>query len=633
MATWNFAGGKGITPRGMNNGEIDTFKSAPIRSLAREICQNSLDALPQEEKVKRAKGECVPPVEVRFASFDGTIPERQKLLSQVKQMRDYWKCRQKNDHSVVEFLNVVVDNLAQSKMPFLRISDFNTTGLCGIGEDGSPWDNLVTSVGASDKHGDDGGSKGVGHAAPFACSSVQTVFYYTKNIEGKTAFEGVSRLVGWKDVDGKGYEEIGYFGNGEVSKEPLEEAAHLGDDFARDASGSDIYIAGFNQVDWENGIVQSALGSFLLAFYQNKLTLFVGDSEISAGSLQSCIERGVAQGWRFVNHADQYYRVLTSPATKTFTLDNPEGISGTLSLKLLIDPTLDCRRVALVRDTGMLIYEQDHISGSIRFAGVLEVQGSELNSFLRRLENGQHTEWSAERASPADRQKARSILKTISKFCRDKLLSMNEIKPGEKLDSGLGCTSNAGDNRDGASAEEEEDVSDELKPIVGHRKARQSKDGGTKKKKRKVKVKQEDSEVTATGGENAEPPSIPPPDSSPTSPQDPVPPKENPVKWEDVAASDLDYVCLDKGNSEYQLAFTPDNGFENGMVKLYVMAETDAYDATILSARLEDGTELQVSKGNVIEGLGFVKGKQISIVVKLDYTDYCSLEVEAYGHN
>jgi len=66
MATWNFAGGKGITPRGMNNGEIDTFKSAPIRSLAREICQNSLDALPPEEKKKRAKGECVPPVVVRF---------------------------------------------------------------------------------------------------------------------------------------------------------------------------------------------------------------------------------------------------------------------------------------------------------------------------------------------------------------------------------------------------------------------------------------------------------------------------------------------------------------------------------------------------------------------------------------
>ena len=633
MATWNFAGGKGITPRGMNNGEIDTFKSAPIRSLAREICQNSLDALPPEEKKKRAKGECVPPVVVRFTSFDGSVPDRQKLLESVNQMRDYWKGRQKNDHSVVEFLNGVIENLTKSKIPFLRISDFNTTGLCGVGDEGSPWDNLVTSVGASDKKGDDGGSKGVGHAAPFACSSVQTVFYYTQNSEGVNAFEGVSRLVGWKDTEGTGYEEIGYFGDGEVSKQPLGTPEDLGDHFSRDGAGSDIYIAGFNQSDWESGIVQSALGSFLLAFYLNKLTLFVGDKEISAGTLQSCIEGGTAQGWRFVNHADQYYRVLTSPATKTFTLNDPQGIKGSLSLKLLIDPSLDCRKVALVRDTGMLIYEQDHINGSIRFAGVLEVLGTELNSFLRKLENGQHTEWSAERAAPQDRQKAENIIKAIGRFCREKLLSMNEIKPGEKLDSGLGCTSSAGDSKDGSSTEEEEDVTDELKPILGHKKEKQKREEGSRKKKKRVKVKKEDSEETTTDPVGTDPQPPAPPGPGPVTPPEPVPPKENPVKWEDVQASDLDYVCIDKNNSEYQLVFTPDNGFEKGMIKLYVMAETDAYDATVLSARCDDGTSLQVSKGNVIEGLDFVKGKQVSIVVKLDYTDYCSLEVEAYGHN
>lgn len=155
---------------------------------------------------------------------------------------------------------------------------------------------------------------------------------------------------------------------------------------------------------------------------------------------------------------------------------------------------------------------------------------------------------------------------------------------------------------------------------------------GARRKKKKIKVKKEESEDTTTDGV-APGQDTPPPGPNPVTPPEPAPPKENPVKWEDVEASDLDYVCVDKENSEYQLVFTPDNGFEKGMVKLYVMAETDAYDATVLDARLEDGTSLQVSKGNVIEGLDFVKGKQISIVVKLDYTDYCSLEVEAYGHN
>ena len=155
----------------------------------------------------------------------------------------------------------------------------------------------------------------------------------------------------------------------------------------------------------------------------------------------------------------------------------------------------------------------------------------------------------------------------------------------------------------------------------------------SRKKKKRVEVKKEDSEETTTAPVGTDPQPPAPPGPGPVTPPEPIPPKENPVKWEDVQASDLDYVCINKNNSEYQLVFTPDNGFEKGMIKLYVMAETDAYDATVLSARCDDGTSLQVSKGNVIEGLDFVKGKQVSIVVKLDYIDYCSLEVEAYGHN
>ena len=79
--------------------------------------------------------------------------------------------------------------------------------------------------------------------------------------------------------------------------------------------------------------------------------------------------------------------------------------------------------------------------------------------------------------------------------------------------------------------------------------------------------------------------------------------------------------------------FTPDDGFDHAMVKLYVMAETEAYNAAVVSARLEDGTELSVSNGNEIGGFDFVKGKPLSMTVTLDYADYCSLEVEAYGHN
>ncbi len=635
MADWHFVGAKGIKPQGMNNGDIDMFRGAPIRSLAREICQNSLDALPEDKKAKRANGEKVDPVIIEFRVFEGKFPKKETLLNYVKKMRNYWNFRQKNDKSVVDFLDGVIKNLSKDVIPFLRISDYGTTGLNGINKDGSPWDNLV-SAGASDKHADDGGSKGVGHAAPFACSDVQTVFYYTLNSESEHGFEGVSRLVGWKDdptEDTVGYVHDGYYGDGELCQTPINNFILDGNDFTRDEAGADVYIAGFSHNEWDQEVVRSAIDSFLLAFYAGKLIVRVDQKEISAENLPSCIEECISSGGSFTNHADQYYRVLTSPNSRTFTLSDPGGIKGCFSLKLLIDPALDVRRVALVRDTGMLIFEQANISASIKFAGVLEVKGSELNAFLRKLENGQHTEWSNERAKPEDRHKAKELLKSISKFCKNSLLSMNEIKPGEKLDSGLGNTSNRGDNAEGVADDEEEDISDELKPIVGNKKIKQKKDSGSKKKRKKVKVEKDGEELPDSTGEDPtlRPPS--PPGSHLPDPSETLPPKESPIKWLDVGASDLDYVCVDKAKSEYQIVFTPDNGFEQGMIKLYVMAETDAYDATVLSARLDNGTALTVSRGNLVEGLNFVKGRPVSITVTLDYTDYCSLEVEAYGHN
>ena len=177
MAKWNFACGDGVTVRGLNNGDIDGFKGSPIRSLAREICQNSLDALPKALKALRDEGKSVPPVKIEFAEFEGTVPQKNELLESLENMLAYWKMRQKQDMKVVEFLNLAIKCVKKGKIPYLRISDFNTTGLCGIAGVGTPWDNLITSVGASDKPSDAGGSKGIGHSATFACTDLQTVFY------------------------------------------------------------------------------------------------------------------------------------------------------------------------------------------------------------------------------------------------------------------------------------------------------------------------------------------------------------------------------------------------------------------------------------------------------------------------
>lgn len=631
MATWHFASGQGLTPRGAGSGEIDTFKGAPIRSLAREICQNSLDALVPEEKAKRARGEDALTVMVSFQAFSGIVPEKQALLNYVARMRSYWTNRQKNDLTVVHFLDGVIESLECESVPFLRISDFNTSGLCRIGQTGSPWDNLVMSIGVSDKNPTDGGSKGVGHAAPFACSGLQTVFYFTKNIEHQQAFEGVARLVGWEEGS-LGFEEIGYFGNGPVGKSPLQDRIELGDGYVRTEPGTDVYIGGFNQNNWVDGVIQSAIDSFLLAIFRHKLEIRVENETISSQNLATIIEDRQSRGCSFLNHADQYYKVLISSESKQFSYEVVQpDMRGRFVLKLLIDPSLDVKRVALVRDTGMLIFEQGYISSNIKFAGVLEVVGDELNAFLRRLENGQHTEWSAERAKQGEKRKAEDLLKSIRDFCRKSLHSMNEIKPGDKIDSGLGNSFNQGNQADSASAEEEEDVSDELKPIGGQQK---------RNPHPKKELENENAALEPQKTKAAERMAL----AAAIIPQrDPAgggvkggtlsDTNGNGVKWIDVEATDLDYVCVDKVQSEYQIVFTPDSGFQHGKVKLDVRGETDSYNAEIKTARLENGTPLTIVGGNEIEGLDFVKGLRVSLFVKLDYADYCSLEITTHGHN
>lgn len=82
----------------------------------------------------------------------------------------------------------------------LRISDFNTKGLQGSEQEyNTPWHNLVKAAGVSGKDGSDGGSYGIGKAAPFACSDIRTLFYATKDIDGLSAFQGIAKLVSFQE--------------------------------------------------------------------------------------------------------------------------------------------------------------------------------------------------------------------------------------------------------------------------------------------------------------------------------------------------------------------------------------------------------------------------------------------------
>ena len=64
------------------------------------------------------------------------------------------------------------------------------------------------------------------------------------------------------------------------------------------------------------------------------------------------------------------------------------------------------------------------------------------------------------------------------------------------------------------------------------------------------------------------------------------------------------------------------------------MAETSNYNERVLSASLPDGSALAINDKGEIEGLELKEGEPLELDIQLNYNgDYCSLDMEAYGHS
>src|SRR2546425_8036872 len=189
---WNFPSNNNGREDGLNDPGVETFRDNPLRSLSREIPQNSLDAPDKSGK----------PVEVHFELIDlpmDMFPGADQFTQILDACTKYWE----TNESARKFFRKALKLMGGDSLRVLKASDYNTTGLLGpVDVRTSDWFKLTKAVGSSDKAGGAGGSFGIGKHAPFACSDLRTVLYGTKDMTGTFAFQGVSKLV--THVNGKG---------------------------------------------------------------------------------------------------------------------------------------------------------------------------------------------------------------------------------------------------------------------------------------------------------------------------------------------------------------------------------------------------------------------------------------------
>lgn len=626
---WNFPSNNYGQILGIADSGVETFMGTPIKSLAREICQNSLDAALNNEE----------PTRIEFRTFEldpHRIPDYSNLEDALKRAADFWAPQQSKKAQI--FFKQALNAMHKSTITCLRISDYNTSGLIGSREEyNSPWCNLTKSSGASDKSGSNGGSFGIGKFAPYACSALRTVFYSTSDIDGICASQGVSRLTSFKNKKNEVTQGTGFYGNDKNS--PMHKQFSLDPAYSRNAedSGTDIFITAFNSdKGWQNQMIASVLDGFLFAIYNGSLVVDVDGTIISKDTLEDLM---ISHKEYFNEHADEYYQALTNEKlAKTFTkelTDDPETI-GKLTLRLIIMPSFS-RRVAMIRQTGMKIKDKGNINGLIPFAGTLFIEGAAINSYLRNLENPQHLEWEVERAE--NKNKANRLLKTLLHFIKTSLDEMKNDESEEAIDPTVGEYLSASDFEQSPNQERTESLQDSIKDIKIHVTEVVPKSSGIQTEEAgKTLIDDESGDITVTdlpgeGGSGSQGQGGNGGNGGGDNPGDgggDVPVEHN-KKLSAISAISIRNVVRNKATGEYTIVFNPAFSATNGILEVFMSAESQNYDALIVDVSCSECPDLKFSQNRITE-LTFTENKALRINIQLDYHDYCSLEVKAYGN-
>ena len=104
--------------------------------------------------------------------------------------------------------------------------------------------------------------------------------------------------------------------------------------------------------------------------------------------------------------------------------------------------------------------------------------------------------------------------------------------------------------------------------------------------------------------------------------------KSGSLKMQDIKPQKLRIMCMDKNAGKYVVMFIPDADGTNGVIKFELSAETGSYPAPLVSASLIGQGGVRVS-GNKLAGVEFKKDSPLKVMLQLDYSDYCSMEVSA----
>lgn len=631
---WYFPSTEGGQVNSINNAGIETFRGNELDSLTREICQNSLDAVKDESQ----------PVVVEFKRFEietKQFPNYDGLVQVYDKCEETWNGLNPKSE---QFIKQAKEIMKKPTMQFLRVSDFNTKGLEGAQTDalGTPWSSLVRESGSSNKGDSSGGSFGIGKSAPFANSKIRTIFYESLDITGYSSHIGVANIMSYKESDLTTTLGTGYYTR-DTHSTAIPGFFGFDKNYSRNESGTDIYIAAFlQQEDWKDAIRNSVLYNFFITIYQKKLVVHIEDEIISHENIGALITQLDDSNEDF-QHLKAYYKLLTSenalkiysPKWQYKTIG--EFKEGEATLYIMKGEDLN-RKVLMTRKAGMRIFEQNRISSSIIFTGILMITGKRMNQVFKEMENPAHNEWQPNRfENPKAAEKA---FKDLRRFVRESVLQNFQAETTNTMDA-IGLNDFLPDSHiTGEGEEKQESITMKVKEV------KQKKKDKPKKKKKKKRLTEEIEDILIEAGlENGvdgNDETVPPTPNNQDSESNQLPnekdskhtgsdeqgSKEKKETYKPIDTR-MRYLCMDQSMGSYRVSIKPDKKFDKGKIEFKVSGEQSEYELPIECVKSQDIDDISI-KGNVIRFNNRVGKNTITLEVQVNYDHYCVMEVDLY---
>lgn len=387
--------------QGPGNALGQNFQGEPYAALVRESIQNSLDVpIPNGLPVR---------VVYSFGSIDSNrFPSFFELKKHIKGCMEFWSAKEDIVAKYKKKLDCF-DNSFVDRMPYLKVSDYNTLGMnYNYNDNNCPFYAFVRASKISVKGGNfQGGTYGFGKAAYFQLSPINTLFISTMTPDNKVFFEGKSALC-THTYEGEKKTSVGFYDNNDGTR-PIEVLNDIPKKFQRAESGTDFYILGFSPSNMDDAIKKmtlEVLRSFHPAVDAGMLEVEIKDP---SGKVISISKETIADHmaiefpeeidtstqFRALNPRPYYDALIHKGNGKDFKIiEGEKEHLGKVKMYVKMCPEATAK-IVFMRRPKMLVYSQKAQS-SMGFFGVFICEDEKGDKLLSKLENSSHSKWATD---------------------------------------------------------------------------------------------------------------------------------------------------------------------------------------------------------------------------------------------